>query len=219
VPFGLERLRSREWWLGKIGIGLLLFGAAFLFKFSVDQNWITPSVRVGIGLALGALLVVLGLRVYADRRAFSQVLLGGGVGVFYITGLRGLPALRPRALRRGLRLHGSVTLLAMAAVLAPGWVRARPHRNRRRARTPFILYAGAGSVGGLVLYTCLILAGACGIYAYRGWTSLLAFAYVTVSFAGTWTVFLIGYSDLLYWNDASRRRTASRCRSLSRSRG
>lgn len=86
MPPGLQRLRNGEWWFNKIGIGLLLFGAAFLFKFSIDQNWITPPVRVGIGLSLGALLVLLGLRVYGERRAFSQVLLGGGIGVFYISG-------------------------------------------------------------------------------------------------------------------------------------
>jgi len=198
VPFGLERLRSGEWWLGKIGIGLLLFGAAFLFKFSVDQDWITPSVRVGIGLGLGALLVLLGLRVYADRRAFSQVLLGGGIGVFYITGYAAfqLYALVPYAAAFAFMV--SVTLLAMLLSLRQEGSALALIGTAGGLGTPFILYAGAGSVGGLVLYTSLVLAGACGIYAYRGWVSLLLTA-----FAGTWTVFLIGYSDLLYWNDAA----------------
>jgi uncharacterized membrane protein len=198
VPFGLERLRSGEWWLNKIGIGLLLFGAAFLFKFSVDQNWITPSVRVGIGLALGALLVLLGLRVYADRRAFSQVLLGGGVGVFYITGYAAfqLYALVPYA--AAFAFMASVTLMAMVLSLRQDGSALALIGTAGGLGTPFILYAGAGSVGGLVLYTSLILAGACGIYVYKGWTLLLLTA-----FAGTWTVFLLGYSDMLYWNDAS----------------
>ena len=94
VPFNLRRLRSGEWWLNKIGITLLLFGIAFLFKFAVDQNWITPSVRVGVGLAVGVCLLMVGLRVYEDRRPFSQVLLGGGIGTLYITGYaaaRGIP--------------------------------------------------------------------------------------------------------------------------------
>ena len=196
VPFGLERLRSGEWWLNKIGIGLLLFGAAFLFKFSVDQNWITPSVRVGIGLALGALLVLLGLRVYADRRAFSQVLLGGGVGVFYITGYATfqLYALVPYAAAFAFMV--SVTLLAMLLSLRQDGSALALIGTAGGLGTPFILYSGAESVGGLVLYTSLILAGACGIYAYRGWTSLLL-----IAFAGAWTVFWMGFPDLLYWQD------------------
>jgi uncharacterized membrane protein len=197
VPFGLERLRSGEWWLNKTGIGLLLFGAAFLFKFSVDQDWITPAVRVGIGLGLGVLLVLLGVRVYADRRAFSQVLLGGGIGVFYITGYAAfqLYALVPYAAAFAFMV--SVTLLALLLSLYQDGSALALIGTAGGLGTPFILYAGAGSLGGLVLYTSLILAGACAIYAYRGWTSLLLSA-----FAGTWTVFLICYSDLLYWNDA-----------------
>ncbi len=33
IPEGLRSLRSGEWWLNKVGIALLLFGVAFLFKF------------------------------------------------------------------------------------------------------------------------------------------------------------------------------------------
>ena len=43
-------------------------------------------MRVGFGLAIGAALLALGLCVYEDRRAFSQVLFGGGGGTLYITG-------------------------------------------------------------------------------------------------------------------------------------
>ncbi len=198
VPFGLERLRSGEWWLNKIGIGLLLFGAAFLFKFSVDQNWITPSVRVGIGLGLGALLVLLGLKVYADRRAFSQVLLGGGIGVFYITGYAAFQLYDLVPYAAAFAFMVSVTLLAMLLSLRQDGSALALIGTAGGLGTPFILYSGAESVGGLVLYTSLILAGACGIYAYRGWTSLLLTA-----FAGTWTVFLMGFPDLLYWQNAT----------------
>ena len=192
LPFGFEGLRRGEWWLNKIGIGLLLFGAAFLFKFSVDQAWITPGVRVGIGIGLGALLVLLGLRVYADRRAFSQVLLGGGIGVFYITGYAAfqLYALVPYAAAFAFMV--SVTALALLLSLHGDGPALALIGTSGGLGTPFILYAGDGSVGGLVLYTCVLLTGACAIYAYKGWTSLLIAA-----FAGTWVVLSIGCPGLL----------------------
>lgn len=198
VPSGLKNLPHGEWWLSKIGIGLLLFGAAFLFKFSVDQNWITPSVRVGIGLALGALLVVLGLRVYGERRAFSQVLLGGGVGVFYITGYAAfqLYALVPYAAAFAFMV--AVTLFAFILSLRQEGVSLALIGTVGGLGTPFLLYDGAGNVGGLVLYTSLILTGACAIYLYKGWFSLLFTAFV-----GTWMVYLIGYSGLIYGPESS----------------
>ena len=69
-------MRESEYWLNKIGIGLLLLGVVFLFKYSIDQGWITPAVRVGFGLAIGIILLAVGLRLHSSRRHFSQVLLG-----------------------------------------------------------------------------------------------------------------------------------------------
>lgn len=190
-PFDLERLRSGEWWLNKVGIGLLLFGTAFLFKFSVDQDWITPTVRVGIGLALGALLVMLGLRVYTDRRSFSQVLLGGGIGVFYITGYAafGMYALVPYTVAFAFMVM--VTLMAFTFALQQDGAVLALIGTLGGFGTPFLLYDGTGEVTGLVLYASLILAGAGAIYLYKGWRSLLL-----TSFAGAWTVLLIGASSL-----------------------
>ena len=65
--------------------------------------------------------------------------------------------------------------------------------------TPFLLYTDSGSLTGLVLYTCLVLAGTGAVYLHKGWTSVLA-----VSFAGGWTAFLIGYADsFLSWAQPS----------------
>lgn len=188
-PFDLGLLRSGEWWLGKVGIGLLLFGAAFLFKFSVEQDWITPTVRVGLGLALGALLVMLGLRVYAGRRSFSQVLLGGGVGIFYITGYAafGMYALVPHAAAFGFMVL--VTLMAFTLALRQDGAALALIGTLGGFGTPFLLYDGAGDVTGLVLYTSVVLAGAGAIYVYKGWHSLLL-----TSFVGVWTVLLIAAS-------------------------
>src|SRR5918994_7422222 len=47
----IRDLSSGEWWLNKLGIGLLLFGVAFLFIYSVERGWIGPWTRVGFGVA------------------------------------------------------------------------------------------------------------------------------------------------------------------------
>ncbi|MEO0378012.1 MAG: DUF2339 domain-containing protein, partial [Cyanobacteria bacterium P01_A01_bin.17] len=82
----LTGVNREEFWLNRLGIGLLLLGVAFLFKYSIDQGWIIPEVRVGFGLGLGCVLLFLGWRLQQQRSALSQILIGGSVGTFYITG-------------------------------------------------------------------------------------------------------------------------------------
>lgn len=193
LPFDLGQirdLRGGEWWLNKLGIGLLLLGVAFLFIYSVERGWIGPWARVGVGAAIGASLIVVGLRVYADRRAFSQVLLGGGIGALYITGFAAFQmyALVPYPV--AFTLMVAVTLLAVAFSLRQDGVALSLIGVLGGLGTPFLLHTDTGSLGGLVIYTCLILAGMGAVYFRKGWVSLLA-----VSFVGGWMVFLAGYAE------------------------
>ena len=186
----LGGLRSGEWWLNKLGIGLLLFGVAFLFVYSVERGWIGPWMRVGFGAAIGAALLAVGLRVYERRRAFSQVLLGGGVGAFYITGFAAfqLYSLVPYPVAFGSMV--AVTLLAFLLSLRQEGVPLSLIGALGGLGTPFLLYTDSGSLGGLLFYTCLILAGTGAVYFRKGWVSLLA-----VAFVGGWMVLLVGYAD------------------------
>ena len=59
--------------------------------------------------------------------------------------------------------------------------------------TPFLLYGDVGSVGGFSVYTGLVLIGACAVYLYRGWRSLLYTALV-----GGWSVLLTPCADAAF---------------------
>ena len=193
LPFDfgdLRGFRSGEWWLNKVGIGLLLLGVAFLFVYSVERGWIGPWARVGVGAAIGVSLLVLGLRVHEDRRAFGQVLLGGGVGALYITGFAAFQMYGLMSYPVAFSLMVAVTLLAFVLSVRHDGVTLSLIGVLGGLGTPFLLYTGAGALAGLVVYTCLILAGAGALYLREGWVSLLG-----VSFAGGWVVFLIGYAD------------------------
>src|SRR6202043_3202644 len=38
-------------WINRIAVVTLLLGAAFLFKYGVDNDWFGPGVRVALGIA------------------------------------------------------------------------------------------------------------------------------------------------------------------------
>lgn len=188
LPFDAENLKSWEWWLNKVGIALLLLGIAFLFKLSIENDWTSPPLRVGFGLVTGGGLLGLGLRLYTGRRSFAQVLLGGGVGVLYTTGFAAFDLYGLVPYPVAFAFMGAVTLLAFSLSLRQNDPSLCVIGALGGLGTPFVLYSGSGSPGGLVLYTCLVLSGAGAVYLYKGWRSLLYSSYI-----GGWTVFLVDY--------------------------
>ena len=171
-----------------VGIGLLLLGVGFLFKFSIDQGWITEAVRIGFALLLGTVLFVTGFRIHESRRAFSQVLLGGSIATFYIAGFAAFQLYALVSHSTALGYMVSVTALAFFLAL-------RQHEPILSIigavgglGTPFLLHTDSGNIPGLVTYTCLVLSGTSAIYMYRGWRSLL-----WTSVVGGWAVLLIGH--------------------------
>ena len=195
LPFELANLRRWEWWMNKVGIALFLMGVVFLFKFSWDRGWLqvllTPAVRVGLGVLLGTALLWVGLRVYAGRRAFAQVVLGGGIGTYYITGFAAYTMLGVVPYPVAFAFMAAVTLLAFVLALHQGGAALAVIGVSGGLATPFLLYDGDGTTGGLVLYAGLVLAGAMGIYLLKGWRSLLL-----VAFGGYWAVLLTGYAGV-----------------------
>lgn len=195
LPFESANLRRWEWWLNKVGIALFLMGVVFLFKFSWDRGWLqvllTPEVRVGLGIFLGSALVWFGLRVYAERRAFAQVVLGGGIGTYYITGFAAFQMLGVFSYPASFGFMAAVTLLAFTLALRQDGVALAAIGVSGGFATPFLLYDGAGALGGLVLYAGLVLAGAMGIHLLKGWRSLLL-----VGFVGYWAVMFTGYAGV-----------------------
>jgi uncharacterized membrane protein len=71
--------------VNKIGIAILVLAIGFFVKYAIDKDWIGSIGRVGIGIACGGILVALAHKLRNTYKAFSSVLAGGGIAVFYFT--------------------------------------------------------------------------------------------------------------------------------------
>ncbi len=179
-------MRRGEYWLNKVGIGLVLFAVVFLFKYSIDQGWLTPTIRVGFGLALGVALNLVGFRLYSRRRHFSLVMIGGGIATFYITGFAAFQLFELVPFAVAMAFMVAVTVLAFAVSLKQDEVIMSLIGAIGGLATPFLLHTGEGNVPKLIGYTCLLLTGTGAMYFFKGWRVLL-----WVSVIGGWIVGLI----------------------------
>jgi len=175
-----------EEWLNRIGIGLLLVGVAFLFKYSIDQGWLIPPVRSAIGLGIGMVLFGAGLRMAEEMKPLKQILLGGGIAAFYITGFATFQfyAFLPAAVVWTFMVV--VTLLSLSLSLQQDEAILSVVGTLGAFGTPFMLYSGGGSVVLLMCYTALVMAGTIAVYMNKGWKSLLW----SISLGGALVIFV-----------------------------
>ncbi|MDQ3929210.1 MAG: DUF2339 domain-containing protein [Chloroflexota bacterium] len=181
-------LKSGEFWLSRVGIVLFLLGVGFLFKYSVDQGWLTEWVRVAIGLATGVALLLTGLRLGAHRQALKYILLGGSIATFYVTGYAAYQLFHLVAYELAFSFMVAVTVLAFGLALGYNQSLLSLVGVAGGLATPFVLGERSGGVVGLVTYTCLVAAGGVAVYMFRGWRALL-----WTTFVGTWLVLLLGF--------------------------
>lgn len=188
VDGSFDSIKGSEYWLNKVGIVLFLLGLAFLFKYSIDQGWLTPWVRVAIGLLFGTILIALGLRLHPTRKHFSQVLLGGGIASYYITGFAAFQLLDLVSYEAAFAFMALVTITAFALSVRLDAVPLALIAVNGGLATPFVLNTGENNIPGLIGYTCIVLLGAAAIYFYKGWRSLL-----WTAFTGAWSVFFVAF--------------------------
>ena len=89
-PSFLERNPDLEKFIGenlisKIGIAILVIGIGLALRYAIGRNMISETGRTLIGLGAGALLLFIAHRLRDKFRAFSSVLVGGGLVVLYFS--------------------------------------------------------------------------------------------------------------------------------------
>jgi uncharacterized membrane protein len=73
-------------WINIIGVVTLIFGAAFFFKYAVDNNWVGPGARVALGIVAALISLFFGdLMWKKGQRIFGQGITGLGLALLYLS--------------------------------------------------------------------------------------------------------------------------------------
>jgi uncharacterized membrane protein len=187
-------------WVGGLALAL---GGVFMVRYSIEQGWIGPGVRVGLGALLAAALVVAGewLR-RSERRSdiagvsaadIPSILTAAGTTVAYATvwaayalyGFLGAPA--------AFVLLGVVALVTLAAALLHGPALAALGLLGAEV-TPLLAASDKPDYWALYIYLAIVTAAAFAMANLRRWRWL---AITTLAFGLFWTFPGIGAADAL----------------------
>lgn len=183
-----QRIGQR--WLLYLGIAAVVLASSFLVKYAFDNEWITPAMRVVLGLLGGVGLVAIGDRIARrDVALFGQGLVGGGLGILYLSlyaALQYYDLVSPTTASAGMMLttalgvwmatrHASQILAVIAAVGAYA--------------TPFLVAAETTTPLPLFTYLSVLALGTWWLIRTHEWPMLAIVAFTaTAMTASGWLV-------------------------------
>lgn len=168
----------------QIGVIVLLFGVGFLVKYATDQGWFSLQLRLISAALLGGALVAVGWRVRNRARTYGLALIGGGIGIVYLTtfGAYYFYELLPSPVAFGVFValgvaYAAMALLNDAVILAFLAVIGA-------FLAPILASDGGGNHVVLFSYYAVVNAGILAIARFKQWRSLNVLSFCFTLAAG-----------------------------------
>lgn len=170
--------------ISKIGIIVLVLGVGIGAKYAIDNDWISPLMRIVFGYAMGFALLGFAVRLKAKYLNFSAVLLSGGMAILYFVTYFGYALYS---------LISQPSAFGLMAIFTAFTVAAAIYYNRQiiahiglvgAYAVPFLLSDDTGNYLFLFTYMAIINAGILAISVRKFWKPLF---YTSSVF--TWLIF------------------------------
>ncbi|MBK8498439.1 MAG: DUF2339 domain-containing protein [Flavobacteriales bacterium] len=164
--------------INKIGIAVLVVGIGLLLRYAIGQGLISETGRTLIGVAAGGLLMFFGHRLRTSFRAFSSVLVAGGIAVFYST--IAIAFHQYHLLGQTAAFVVMVAITGFSVALAVGYDRKELAVISLLGgfAAPFLVSTGEGNYKVLFTYLLILDAGMLVLANYKKWhiINVLSFA-------------------------------------------
>ena len=177
--------------ISKIGIAILVLAIGFFVKYAIDNDWIGPVGRVGVGVLCGGILIGIAHRLRNQYTAFSSVLVGGGLAVLYFT--------IALAYHQYQLFGQTAAFIIMLVITAFSVLLALLYDRQELAIialvggfvTPFLVSNGRGDYVVLFSYLLILNAGLLVIAYNKAWRllNILAFGFTAILFT-SWLISL-----------------------------
>ncbi|HEX8547001.1 MAG TPA: DUF2339 domain-containing protein, partial [Cytophagaceae bacterium] len=175
--------------INKIGIAILVLGIGFFVKYAIDQDWIHEIGRVFIGLLCGGILVGIAHKLRQNFKAFSSVLVGGGIAVFYFTITIAFREYHIFNQTAAFGLMVVITAFAVLLSLAYDRIELAILSIIGGFASPFLLSTGEGNYIVLFTYLLILNSGMLVLAYFKKWKLVNTICYAfTVIIFGAWLV-------------------------------
>ncbi|HTG71652.1 MAG TPA: DUF2339 domain-containing protein [Candidatus Udaeobacter sp.] len=183
----MKEMINRQW-TSMLGVLFVLAAFITLFKYSVDQGWITESMKIGFGLLSGAGISIAGLKLARSmtRNPIGEIMIGMGACILYATfSFAGIYY----------RLWEPMTILLGMSAITIG-ISAYAYKFQSRLLmniamaggllSPLLMRPETDQVFALFLYLLVINVAFLFLSIARGWHELRI-----VSFLGSWLLYIV----------------------------
>ena len=190
-----ERIGGR--WLQNAGLIVLLLGIAFFLRYAFEHEWLSPAIRIGLGIVAGIGMAWGGVQIATRYRNYGLLLAGGGIAVLYLSFYAGLNLYSLFGPQAAFALLLAVTMAAAALADRTDSQAIALVAVCGGFATPFLVGGETDQQVQLFSYIALLIAATMYLAHRRRWRWLnvasLALTLITV---GAWA--LAYYSDAKY---------------------
>jgi uncharacterized membrane protein len=185
--------------INKIGISVLVLGIAFFVKYAIDQEWINKIGRVCIGLFCGVTLIWFANRMKKNYHAFSSVLVGGGLAVFYFTIAFAFHQYHLIGQGAAFGIMIVITIFAVSLSILYDRIELGILATIGGFITPFLVSNGDGNWLVLFSYLAILNAGLIVLAYYKRWRviNFIAFFFTQIIYLG-WVISKTGLPGFNY---------------------
>jgi uncharacterized membrane protein len=185
--------------INKIGIAVLVFGIAFFVKYAIDQDWINRVGRVSIGLLCGVILIFFANRLRKNYHAFSSVLIGGAITIFYFTIALAFHQYHLFDQGAAFGMMVIITIFAVAISILYDRIELGIIATVGGFITPFLVSQGDGNWLVLFSYLTILNVGLIILAFYKRWRiiNFIAFFFTQIIYLG-WVIMKAGHPGFEY---------------------
>ena len=181
--------------INKIGIAVVIIGVRIGVKYAIDNNLISPLVRIILGYLLGFGLIGFALRLKTKYLNFSAVLFSGAMAIHYFITYAGHSYYNLFPQIPAVILIVIITIITVALALYYN-EQVIAHFGLAGAYVlPYILEEPFQNISTLFIYMVIINAGILFISTKKRWKPLNYIAFIA-----TWTIFISWFGSENYNN-------------------